>query len=168
MTTPRVGFGFDAHRLGAASPDSPGVLLGGVSATADRSVIATSDGDVVAHALCDALLGAAGLGDIGEMFPSADPQWEGADSMSFLATVVDRVSDAGHDISSVDVTVIAQSIRVAPIRFEIRAKLAVTLGIAPTAVSVKATTTDEMGYLGRDEGIAATAVAVLASGSSAA
>lgn len=153
----RVGWGFDAHRF------SPGgeVLLGGVVAADDRGIEATSDGDVVAHAVADALLGAAALGDLGELFPSSDPRWEGADSMALLSDVASRVTAMGLSISSVDVTVVSEAIRVSPHREEIRRRLAGAMGVDLDRVSCKATTTDGMGFLGREEGIAAVAVAVL-------
>ncbi|MCE2526925.1 MAG: 2-C-methyl-D-erythritol 2,4-cyclodiphosphate synthase [Actinomycetia bacterium] len=149
----RVGWGIDAHRLGAEPP----VLLAGVEADPHRGVMATSDGDVVAHAVIDALLGAAALGDIGEYFPSSDPRWENADSMSLVARVVEMVEAAGWQPSFCDITVIAQSVQVSPCRGAIRQALAGVLRLQPDQVSVKATTTDGLGWLGRDEGIAATA-----------
>lgn len=153
----RVGWGFDAHRFG----DSGRVLLGGVEAAADRGVVATSDGDVLAHAVADALLGAAALGDLGTLFPSTDPQWVDADSMDLLRQVVERVHTAGFIVSSLDATVIAERIRVAPHRAAIRLALAVALDVAADRVSVKATSTDGMGFLGNDEGLAATALVVI-------
>lgn len=157
----RVGFGFDAHRTGGTGP----LKLAGVEVAADTGLVGTSDADVAVHALVDALLGAAALGDIGMFFPSSDPRWRGADSLDLLATVVASVGDAGYRIGSVDVTIVAQSVRVAPHRELMRARLADVLGIAPAGVSIKATTTDGLGFLGRDEGIGATAVAVLEAGS---
>ena len=148
----RVSWGFDAHRLGGHPP----VRLAGVVVDPDRGVLATSDGDLVAHAVADALLGAAGLGDLGAHFPSSDPRWEGADSMDLLARVVAMCPDI--DIRYVDVTVIAQDVRVAPHRIAIRDALAGVLGVSGELVSVKATTTDGMGAIGAGEGIAATAV----------
>ncbi len=148
----RVSWGFDAHRLGGDPP----VLLGGVVVDVDHGVLATSDGDLVAHAVADAILGAAGRGDLGAHFPSSDPQWAGADSMELLATVVSMCGDIA--VRFVDVTVIAQQIRVAPHREAIRDKLATVLGVERRLVSVKATTTDGMGALGAGEGIVATAV----------
>jgi len=154
----RVGWGCDAHRFGG-----PGrTLLGGVVADGARGVEATSDGDVLAHAVADALLGAAALGDLGTLFPSHDPRWHRADSMSLLAEVVARVAAAGYRVASLDATVIAEEVRVAPHREAIRGGLAVALEIDVAAVSVKATTTDGLGFLGRDEGLAAVAVVVLA------
>jgi 2-C-methyl-D-erythritol 2,4-cyclodiphosphate synthase len=155
----RVGWGFDAHRFAAGGD----VLMAGIVAEAGRGVDATSDGDVPAHAVADALLGAAALGDLGSLFPSSDTRWEGADSMALLADVVGRVEAAGFRVASLDVTVIAQTVRVAPHRDAIRDALAGVLGLDRGAVSVKATTTDGMGFLGADEGLAAVAVAVLES-----
>ncbi|MBT8208376.1 MAG: 2-C-methyl-D-erythritol 2,4-cyclodiphosphate synthase [Acidimicrobiia bacterium] len=153
----RVGWGFDAHRR---SDDGP-MLFAGVEVASDRGLEGTSDADVVAHAVADALLGAAAMGDLGTYFPSSDPQWEGANSMQLLRQVADIVTAARYVPSSIDVTVIAQSVRVAPHRAAIRIALSELLEIPLDHVSVKATTTDGMGFLGRDEGVAATVVAVL-------
>jgi 2-C-methyl-D-erythritol 2,4-cyclodiphosphate synthase len=153
----RVGFGFDAHRIGGDGP----LMLAGIEVAADRGLIGTSDADVAVHALIDALLGAAALGDIGTYFPSSDSRWEGADSLDLLTDVVATIGSAGYQIGSVDLTVVAQNVRVAPHRETMRARLAEKLGIAVDSVSVKATTTDALGFLGRDEGIGATAVAVI-------
>ncbi len=157
MSAVRVGWGFDAHRFGGDPP----LLLGGVEASAERGVEATSDGDIVAHAVIDALLGAAALGDLGTFFPSDDPIWHGADSFHMLDLTLSELSAHGWRPTFVDVTVIAQSIRVGPIREEIRINLAAALGLDPNAVSVKATTTDRMGAIGADEGIAAAATATV-------
>jgi 2-C-methyl-D-erythritol 2,4-cyclodiphosphate synthase len=153
----RVGWGFDAHQFA----DTGVVLVAGITADDSRGVEATSDGDVAVHALIDALLGAAVLGDIGTLYPSSDSRWAGADSMRLLADTVDRLMAAEHTIASVDVTVISQSVRIAPVRAQAREALATVLGIPVEFVSLKATTTDSMGSIGRDEGIAATAVAVV-------
>lgn len=153
----RVGLGVDAHRFGGTPP----ILLGGVEVDAERGLEGTSDADVLCHALADALLGAAALGDLGEHFPGSDPRWQGADSLQLLRHTVALVTEAGFEIESVDATVIAETVRVADHRGAIRATLAVVLGIDLDRVSIKATTTDAMGFLGRDEGIAATAVAML-------
>ncbi len=138
-------------------------MLGGVLVSPDQGVIATSDGDVVAHAVADALLGAAALGDIGDYFPSSDPTFAGADSMKLAAKVLGRVGDAGFAVQSLDVTVIAETVRVAARRADIRESLARLLNVSAGQVSVKATTTDGMGFIGHGEGIAATAVVVLRS-----
>ena len=156
----RVGWGVDAHRFS----DEGTVLICGVMADGTRGVEATSDGDVAAHALVDALLGAAALGDIGSFHPPDAVESQGADSMRLLADAARRVADAGYSISSVDVTVVSQTIRVAPIRDAARARLADCLGLPLARVSLKATTTDAMGFTGRDEGLAALAVAVLDEG----
>lgn len=153
----RTGWGFDAHRFTATGR----VLVAGVEVASDRGVAATSDGDVVAHAVADALLGAAALGDLGAMFPSADSRYQGADSMALLAEVVGRVASAGFAATAIDVTVLAETVRVAPHREAIRASLAGVLGLSVDDVSCKATTTDGMGFLGRDEGIAAVAVVTI-------
>jgi 2-C-methyl-D-erythritol 2,4-cyclodiphosphate synthase len=153
----RVGWGFDAHRFAEAGS----VRLGGIVVDDRRGVVATSDGDVLAHAVADALLGAAALGDLGELFPSSDAAWVDADSMDLLQRVGILVAEAGYRLGSVDATVIAETLRVAPNRDAIRLALADRLGVDPAAVSVKATTTDGLGFLGHDEGIAAMAVVVL-------
>ncbi len=148
----RVSWGFDAHRLGGPPP----ILFAGVVADNERGVQATSDGDVVAHAVADALLGACGLGDLGAHFPSTDERWAGADSLDLLGRVVEMCS--GVAITYVDVTVISESIQVSPHRHAIRDNLAKVLAIDANLVSVKATTTDGMGFTGRDEGVAAAAL----------
>ena len=153
----RIGFGIDAHRFAGDGT----VVLAGVEVDTSRGIAATSDGDVVAHAVADAVLGAAALGDLGDHFPSSDPQWRDADSMEMLARAIALLGDHGYNVASVDVTVLAEHVRIAPYRATMRANLAVRLGIEVAAVSVKATTTDGLGWLGADEGIAATAVVVL-------
>ncbi len=156
----RVGWGFDAHRFGGEGP----VLLCGVEVDAARGVEATSDGDVAAHALIDALLGAAGLGDLGSHFGTNDPEMRGADSMALLAGVIGLLAEAGYRPSSVDITVVSESIRIAPHREAMRSRVAKTLGIDVGAVSVKATSTDGLGAIGADEGLAAAAIAVISAG----
>ena len=153
----RVGWGADAHRFSEEGK----VLLAGVVVDRSRGVAATSDGDVLAHAVADALLGAAALGDLGALFPSSDRRWEGADSMRLLAEVVSRVRAQGLAVSAVDATVIAEEVPVATHRHQVRASLARVLGVDEGMVSVKATSTDGMGFTGRSEGIAAVAVVVL-------
>ncbi len=152
-TRMRIGWGFDAHRFGGSGP----IVLAGVVVDPTRGIEATSDGDVVAHAVADALLGALALGDIGMHFPSSDPEMEGMDSMELLSKVVRIVEDRGSLVGNVDVTVVAQSVRIGPHREEMRDRLAAIVRIDRSSVSVKATTTDEMGSIGRDEGIAVTA-----------
>ncbi len=157
----RVGWGFDAHRFGGDPP----VVLAGVDVSSTRGVLATSDGDVAAHAVIDALLGAAALGDLGSHFPSSEEEWHGANSMDLLARAARMAADAGVRTESVDLTVIAQAERVAPHREAMRSNLASVLGLEIGAVSVKATTTDGMGFIGAGEGIAAVAVVVASSAS---
>jgi 2-C-methyl-D-erythritol 2,4-cyclodiphosphate synthase len=153
----RIGWGFDAHRIG---PDGP-MTIAGVTVATDRGLVATSDGDVALHAVADAILGAAALGDLGEHFPSSDERWQGADSSELLSAVVDMARNAGLVADSVDVTVIAQTVRIAPHREEMREELARLLELPVARISVKATSTDGMGFIGRDEGVAAVAVTIL-------
>jgi len=153
----RIGWGFDAHQFVAVGE----VLLAGVVVDEGRGIDATSDGDVLAHAVTDALLGAAALGDLGTFYPSSDPKWSGADSMLILADAVSRVGDLGLSPQQIDVTVIAETVRVAPHRDEIRTALAAALGLDLGEVSVKATSTDRMGFLGTDEGLAVVAAVVV-------
>jgi 2-C-methyl-D-erythritol 2,4-cyclodiphosphate synthase len=157
MSEARVGFGYDAHRFGGDGP----VVLAGVRIVHDSGVIGTSDADVASHAVCDALLGAGALGDLGEFFPSDDPRSHGADSTEFVAECARMVRDAGFEIGNIDVTVVVQSVRVSPHRRAMRKNLAVALGVPIGNVSVKATTTDRLGWIGASEGIAAQAVAVI-------
>ena len=163
--TPRVGNGIDVHAFGApadvSSPDGAAIVLAGVTIPSHASLEGHSDADVVAHAVVDALLGAAGLGDIGERFGVDDPALDGADSMRMLADVVADVAAAGWVAGNVDVTVVAARPRVAPHRAAMRERLAVVLGVDAGVVSVKATTTDGLGSIGRGEGIAAWAVVLL-------
>ncbi len=153
----RTGIGYDAHRLGGKGP----VVLAGVVIDHAVGVVATSDGDVAVHAVCDALLGAVAAGDLGAFFPSSDPQWEGADSLSLLRTCTAAVTEEGYSIGSIDVTIIVQSVRIAPHRDLMRHRLAGAMGIGIDRVSVKATTTDGLGWIGRDDGLAAQAVATV-------
>ncbi len=157
MADIRTGFGYDAHRFGGDGP----VTLAGVSIDHQVGVIGTSDGDVASHAVCDALLGSVAAGDLGSFFPSSDPQWEDVDSLKLLAACAAIVTDAGYSIGSVDLTIIVQSVRVAPHREEMRFRLARALQIDVDMVSVKATTTDGLGWIGTDVGLAAQAVATV-------
>jgi 2-C-methyl-D-erythritol 2,4-cyclodiphosphate synthase len=153
----RIGHGYDVHAFG------PGkyVTIGGVRIPHNRSLLAHSDGDVLIHALCDALLGAAGLGDIGRHFPDDDPSYAGADSRQLLRRVVAMLQDQGLSVANADCTVIAQAPRLAEHVEAMCAKLAEDLGVARTQVNVKATTSERLGYVGREEGITAHAVALL-------
>ncbi len=150
----RVGYGIDAHRFGGSDP----LVIGGVVVAGGRSVEATSDGDVALHALIDAILGAGALGDLGLHFPSSDPRWHGVSSIDMLVEAKRLLSERGLRVATVDVTVIAESVRITPQREDMRTRIAATLEVDISAVSVKATSTDGMGFIGRDEGIAATAV----------
>jgi 2-C-methyl-D-erythritol 2,4-cyclodiphosphate synthase len=153
-TATRVGWGFDAHPLNA----SPPLVVGGARVSETVGVSATSDGDVLAHAVIDAVLGACVLSDIGDHYPSSDPALVGADSLSLLTRTAAMALEAGWQVAHVDATVVVESVRIAPHRDEIRTKLAASLGIAVDSVSVKATTTDGLGFIGRGEGLAAVAV----------
>ena len=152
-----VGQGFDVHRL----EPGDGVTLGSVRIACDYRIVAHSDGDVLIHALCDALLGAAGLGDIGRWFPDTDKRFEGASSRGLLRDVVRRLGRLGWRPGNVDLTLIAQVPRIAPHVEAMRLRLAKTLGLDVAAVNVKATTSEGLGFTGRKEGIAAQAVALL-------
>jgi 2-C-methyl-D-erythritol 2,4-cyclodiphosphate synthase len=151
--TSRSAAGLDAHRLGGPPP----LVLGGVVVDDGRGVIATSDGDVAAHAVIDALLGVAGLGDLGEHFPSSDPRWHGASSLAMLRTAGEMAASRVR-VVFVDLTIVAETIRVAPYRRRIAEGIAGALGIDPALVSVKATSTDGLGFAGRGEGVAALAI----------
>ncbi len=153
----RVGSGFDVHRFGPGDH----LRLGGVRIPHERGVIAHSDGDVLLHALMDALLGAAGAGDIGQHFPPGDPRFAGADSRELLREVLRRVVAAGFVVENCDLTLIAESPRIADHREAIRASIATELGVDRSRVNLKATTTEGLGSLGRGEGIAALAVVLL-------
>lgn len=154
----RVGCGFDVHAL------APGrrLVLGGVEIEHPRGLLAHSDGDVVLHAITDALLGAAGLGDIGKMFPEHDERWRDADSRVLLRQALARVQQIGWRVENVDCTVIAQAPRIAPHVEAMRTAIARDLAIEPEAVNVKGKTTERLGFTGRGEGIAAQAVVLLA------
>ena len=153
--TPRTGMGFDVHAFAGAGP----IMLGGIAVPHSRGLAGHSDADVVLHAITDALLGAAGLGDIGEHFPPSDPRWKGAASDIFLAHAGQLLAAAGAIVDHVDCTIIAEEPKVGPYRAAMRARIAEILGVAVDQVSVKATTTEGLGFTGRREGIAAQAVA---------
>ena len=157
MTELRIGLGVDAHSFGDGVP----LVLGGVPIDHPRGLVGHSDGDVIAHALTDALLGAAGLADIGALFPSDDERHRGADSLGLLAEAYGHVRDAGYELVNADCVLIGQEPRIAPHRAAMRERLAGALGVAPELVNVRATTTDRLGFTGRGEGLAAEAVALL-------
>jgi 2-C-methyl-D-erythritol 2,4-cyclodiphosphate synthase len=154
----RVGSGFDVHAFGPGN----GVMLGGVHVPWERGVIAHSDGDVLLHALTDALLGAAGLGDIGQHFPDSDPRWRGAASAQFVEHAVKLISDAGWQVVNADLTLMAEAPRINPVRAQVVASMARCLGVTAQQVNLKATTTEKLGFLGRSEGLAAQAVVLIA------
>lgn len=153
----RVGIGVDAH----AFADGVRLVLGGVEIPSPRGLAGHSDGDVIAHALIDAILGAAGLDDIGAMFPSGDPRWEGASSIDLLARAYGGVQSLGLKLVNADCVLIGEEPRLAPYREQMRKRLAGALGVDEVYVAVRATTTDGLGFTGRGEGLAAQAVALL-------
>lgn len=157
MTTIRIGEGWDTHALVAGRP----LVLGGVTIPHTHGLLGHSDADALAHAVTDALLGAAGLGDIGHHFPDTDPAFAGADSIALLAEAVRRVRDAGWAVGNVDATVVAQAPRLAPHIDAMRARLAAALGVPPQQVNVKAKTAEKMGPVGEGRAIEARAVCLL-------
>lgn len=155
----RIGQGFDVHAFCAGDQ----ILLGGVTIPCKFSLKAHSDGDVLLHAICDALLGAAALGDIGLHFPDNDATYEGADSRQLLRQVLGLLKENGYSVTNCDATIIAQAPKMAPHIQQMRANIAGDCGLPVSAVSVKATTTERLGFIGREEGIACQAVVLLAS-----
>lgn len=153
----RIGHGFDVH----AFAEGRRCVLGGVDVPCERGLLGHSDADVLAHALMDALLGALREGDIGKLFPDDDPAYEGADSIALLGRVADLVRERGWRIVDCDCTVAAQAPKLAPYRERMRENMAAAMGVSVDAVGVKATTTEKLGFVGRKEGIAAWAVALL-------
>jgi 2-C-methyl-D-erythritol 2,4-cyclodiphosphate synthase len=153
----RIGLGVDAHVFEAGVS----LVLGGVTIEHPRGLAGHSDGDVIAHALTDALLGSAGLGDIGSLFPSGDTRWHGADSLDLLRDAYAQVTAAGYALVNADCILIGEEPRIAAHREEMRARLAAALGVEPGRVNVRATTTDRLGFTGRGEGLAAEAVALV-------
>src|SRR5690606_29108641 len=153
----RIGQGFDVHAFG----EGDAVILGGVEIPHSHGLKAHSDGDVLLHALADALLGAAALGDIGHFFPDTSDEWAGADSRDLLRRVMARVSGENYRVGNVDATIIAQAPKMAPHIENMRLNIAEDLGISPGRVSVKATTTEQLGFTGRGEGIACQAICLL-------
>jgi len=153
----RIGSGYDVHRL----VEGRKCIICGVDIPHDRGLLGHSDADVALHALADALLGAVALGDIGHLFPDTDPKWKGADSRILLRRVAEAVAAKGWRPGNVDVTIVAQTPKMAPYIGQMRANIAADLGIDVDAVSVKATTTERLGFTGRAEGIAAMATALV-------
>lgn len=158
----RIGHGYDVHRFGGEGP----IHLGGVEIPYERGLVAHSDGDVVIHALCDAMLGAAALGDIGRHFPDTDKAHAGADSRRFLAHIVTLLKEKGCRLHNADITVIAQAPKLAPYIAAMKDTLAAITGVNGDRLNIKATTTEGMGFTGRKEGIAAHAVVLLEEGRS--
>jgi 2-C-methyl-D-erythritol 2,4-cyclodiphosphate synthase len=159
----RVGIGYDVHAFGEGNH----VVLGGVQIPHERGVVAHSDGDVALHALCDALLGAMGLGDIGEHFPDTDPRWKGADSRRFLRHCALLLREHGWRFVNADLTLVAQAPRIGPYRKQMRQNIADDLGVRPDRINFKATTSEGLGALGRAEGLACQAIVLLAHGENA-
>ena len=157
MSDLRVGIGVDAHAFSSEAT----LVLGGVEIRGEAGLAGHSDGDVVAHALVDAVLGAAGLGDIGSFFPSDEAEWEGASSLLFLERAMATVRGAGYELVNADCVLVGERPRIAPVRAEMETRLAAALGVDAGSVSVRATTTDGLGFTGRGEGLAAQAVALL-------
>lgn len=155
--THRVGIGYDSHRFGPGRP----LILGGVTIPHTHGLVGHSDADAVTHALIDALLGAAGAGDIGELFPDTDPAWAGADSLALMRQVVSHIRERGFRPVQVDVTIIVEAPKMGPHRAAMAATLAATLGLEASAVSIKAKTNEGMGWIGRGEGVAVLAVATV-------
>lgn len=157
MSKLRIGLGVDAHAFAAGVP----LVLGGVRFEETRGLAGHSDGDVIAHALTDALLGAAGLADIGALFPSDDERYRGADSILLLAAAYEEVTAAGYELVNADCILVGEEPRIAARRSEMRSRIAAALGVENERVNVRATTTDRLGFTGRGEGLAAEAVALL-------
>ncbi len=153
----RIGHGYDAHRL----VEGRKLILGGVEIPFEKGLLGHSDADVLVHALCDALLGALAEGDIGRHFPDSDPRFKGVDSLKFLARVVAMAGEKGYRLGNADVTVVAQRPKLASYFAAMRQKLAEVCRVSPQAINLKGTTTEKMGFVGREEGIAAHAVVLL-------
>ena len=153
----RIGSGYDVHRL----TEGRALILGGVKIPFEKGLLGHSDADVLAHAVADALLGAAALGDIGKLFPDTEERYRGADSLLLLSEVCRRVRESGHEIEKIDATVMAQRPKLAPYILQMREKLAETCGITTEQISVKATTEEGMGFTGSGEGMSASAVCLL-------
>src|SRR6478735_9092854 len=157
----RIGIGYDVHALVGGRP----LVIGGVTVPHPRGLDGHSDADVLLHAICDALLGALALGDLGMHFPDSDPRWKGADSRALLRHVMSLIRARGYAVGNVDATVIAQAPKLAPFIAAMRDNVAADLACDPSCVSIKATTTERLGFAGREEGIAAEAVVLLTAAS---
>lgn len=163
MSSIRIGNGIDVHRFSGEEVSDGFIILGGVEIPHSRALLAHSDGDVLTHALMDAMLGALALGDIGQHFPDSDDSWRGADSLLLLERVTAMVADAGWSLGNADITVVAQAPRLAPYTAAIQQRLAPVLGVEPSCLGVKATTSEKLGFTGREEGIAVFASVLLMS-----
>src|SRR5207248_8630465 len=157
MSELRIGLGVDAHAFAEGVP----LVLGGVVIESPRGLAGHSDGDVIAHALIDALLGGAGLGDIGALFPPGEPEWEGASSLDLLRRTAVQVREAGWELVNADCILVGEEPRIAPLREQMRERLTEALEAVPEQINVRATTTDKLGFTGRGQGLAAQAVALL-------
>jgi 2-C-methyl-D-erythritol 2,4-cyclodiphosphate synthase len=157
MSELRIGLGVDAHAFSDGVP----LVLGGVAIESPRGLAGHSDGDVIAHALIDALLGGAGLGDIGSLFPPGEPEWEGASSLDLLRRAAAQVHEAGWELVNADCVLIGEEPRIAPLREQMRECLAEAVGVDAERINVRATTTDKLGFTGRGQGLAAQAVALV-------
>ncbi len=155
----RIGIGYDVHQLVEGYP----CILGGVEIPHDKGLKGYSDADVLLHAICDALLGAAGEGDLGRHFPEGDPKWKGVSSLRLLEEVASILLQKGHQVINIDSVIIAEKPRVAPFAEPMKVNISRRLSIDPTAVSIKATTNEKIGFIGRGEGIAAQAVCLIES-----
>jgi len=157
MSELRIGLGVDAHAFSDGVP----LVLGGIAIESPRGLAGHSDGDVIAHALIDALLGGAGLGDIGSLFPPGEAEWEGASSLDLLRRAAAQVHDAGWELVNADCILIGEEPRIAPLREQMRERLAEAVGADAERINVRATTTDKLGFTGRGQGLAAQAVALV-------
>jgi 2-C-methyl-D-erythritol 2,4-cyclodiphosphate synthase len=157
MSELRIGLGVDAHAFSDGVP----LVLGGVAIESPRGLAGHSDGDVIAHALIDALLGGAGLGDIGSLFPPGEPEWEGASSLELLRRAAAQMHEAGWELVNADCVLIGEEPRIAPLREQMRERLAEAVGADAERINVRATTTDKLGFTGRGQGLAAQAVALV-------
>ena len=155
----RIGHGYDVHRFGPGNK----LILGGVTIPYEHSFVAHSDGDVLIHALIDSLLGASALGDIGQHFPDTDAKWQGANSRQLLLAVVAMIASKGHKLANADITIVAQQPKMLPYLDKMRLNLSADMGCNIDQINIKATTTEELGFAGRKEGIACHAVALLVS-----
>ena len=157
MSELRIGLGVDAHAFSDGVP----LVLGGVAIESPRGLAGHSDGDVIAHALIDAVLGGAGLGDIGSLFPPGEAEWEGASSLDLLRRAAAQVHEAGWELVNADCVLIGEEPRIAPLREQMRERLAEAVGADADRINVRATTTDKLGFTGRGQGLAAQAVALV-------